>query len=102
MVKSIHVSNENWKKLQFIKAEIGAKSLDQVISLLLEQYSPSIKPIPVPKKNEQHEKKDQDIEISDDKNIEVPSDRDIEISSYRNIEKVSQVEMSPKGDTKND
>jgi len=80
MVKSIHVSNENWKKLQIIKAEIGAKSLDQVISLLLEQYKPTLKPIPAPK----------------------PSDRDIEISSYRNIEKVSQVEMSPKGDTKND
>jgi len=55
MVKSIHVSDENWKQLTILKVELKKRSIDEVISILLSTY--------------------RNTKISNDRNIEIPSDK---------------------------
>lgn len=58
MVKSIHVSDENWKQLTILKAELKKRSFDEVISILLSTY--------------------RNTKISNDRNIEISSDKMIQ------------------------
>jgi len=66
MVKSIQISDENWKRLYLLKIELGKKSFNEVISVLLSSYK--------------------SIDLQSYRSIESQNYKPIKLQNYKSIE----------------